>query len=77
MKMDSVKDTIRQYQADAAAGMTHPLTCGNDSSHKPLVPVIVKGQVELKCEDCDYHQSNIPPFVWGWKEIRDKACSRF
>ncbi len=37
-------------------GKMHPLTCGNKSSHKLLVPEIKNDEVVLKCEECEYIQ---------------------
>jgi hypothetical protein len=54
---------IRDYQARAAAGEFHPLTCGKDSSHKPLEPASVHGELGLACEDCDYTQVGVPGAV--------------
>lgn len=52
----------------------HPLTCGNDSSHLELIPVIETtgpnspvlsrartDRVVLLCVECDYRQEHIPP----------------
>lgn len=38
----------------------HPLTCGNDSNHRPLYPVW-EDRIVLRCPDCDYVQTFIPP----------------
>lgn len=34
----------------------HPYTCGNDSNHGNLYPVLDDGKVVLLCPDCDYRQ---------------------
>lgn len=39
----------------------HPLTCGKDSSHQNLIAIEINNKVVLKCPDCDYIQTNIPP----------------
>ena len=39
----------------------HPLTCGKDSNHTPLLPMELEGRVVLACKDCDYIQKHIPP----------------
>lgn len=44
---------IVKYQSN---GMVHPLTCGVDSTHFNLVPVIEDDRVILKCVNCDYKQ---------------------
>lgn len=37
--------------------MFHPLTCGNDSKHALLTPMLnVDGEIVLVCDDCSYHQ---------------------
>lgn len=38
----------------------HPLTCGNNSNHSPLYPLIEGDAVVLVCADCDYRQDNWP-----------------
>jgi len=38
----------------------HPLTCGNDSRHRPLLAKEENGKAILVCEDCDYVQRYIP-----------------
>lgn len=43
-----------------AAEWVHPLTCGNDSHHRKLVPLLVGGDVGLMCADCDYVQRRVP-----------------
>ena len=59
---DKVK-AIKFWQENDAV---HSLTCKN-STHKPLVGLIVEGCVILKCIDCDYEQHWIPPIVlWNW-----------
>jgi hypothetical protein len=40
-----------------------PLTCARNGRHRPLVPVISGGIVELWCLDCDYIQDHIPDIV--------------
>jgi hypothetical protein len=42
------------------AKVAHPLTCGNDSRHQNLFPVIHGRRVILRCVDCDYAQEHIP-----------------
>ena len=41
----------------------HSLTCGNNSSHAPLVAFEMADKVRLKCIDCDYIQDYIPLIV--------------
>lgn len=41
----------------------HPLTCGNDSRHTPLLTKQVDGKTILYCKDCDYIQNYIPSEV--------------
>jgi len=37
--------------------MFHPLTCGTDSKHALLTPMVnVDGDIVLVCDDCSYHQ---------------------
>jgi hypothetical protein len=51
---------IKEWQADASI---HPMTCGNDSTHRVLEPIEDHGKVILKCPDCDYVQYWIPEVV--------------
>lgn len=53
---------LRGIQAWQTAGHVHELTCGNDSKHQPLVPILLDGEILLYCVDCDYQQeeSSIP-----------------
>lgn len=54
------KNIFEAIRANQNNQMLHPLTCGNDSRHTPLVPVEKKGKVILRCVDCDYEQTFIP-----------------
>ena len=42
--------------------IVHPLTCGHDSRHPPLVPEWngKEERLELRCLDCDYRQLTWP-----------------
>ena len=56
-----IVDAVNAWQS---AGFVHPLTCGNDSRHRPLVPQEDgDSDVVLVCLDCDYRQTNIPAVV--------------
>lgn len=59
-KEDSLDATIDRIIAHQNDSSLHPLTCGNDSTHTPLVPVLEGHKVVLICPDCDYRQTNIP-----------------
>jgi hypothetical protein len=58
----TVAGKVREWQSNP---MVHPLTCGNDSGHRKLVPVEAGGGVFLVCLDCDYPQDWIPEIVTG------------
>jgi len=62
MRMDLIYDTVAAWQSDQTALR---LTCQRNSHHRPLVPVISGGIVELWCLDCDYIQDHIPDIVTG------------
>jgi hypothetical protein len=49
----------------------HPLTCGNDSGHQPLVAIAEEWDVNLKCLDCDYKQTWIPPSIYVYEGAKD------
>ena len=58
---------ISAYQADPAV---HPLTCGRDSTHRPMSPYLewmITGHYELtlRCFDCDFVQAHIPDIDFG------------
>ena len=42
----------------------HPLTCGNNASHKLLYPVETDDDIILLCYDCDYQQNFIPETIF-------------
>lgn len=59
---DQKIDAIEYWQDDP---MKHPLTCGHDSSHQPLVGFETEeGEVRLRCVDCEYEQDFIPEIVY-------------
>jgi hypothetical protein len=41
----------------------HPLTCGHNTAHRPLVAREEGGTVVLACQDCAYTQTHIPDLV--------------
>jgi len=55
-----IEDKITRIIANQNNPMYHPLTCGNDSRHTPLVPVREGDNIVLICPDCDYRQEYIP-----------------
>lgn len=55
------------------AGFVHPLTCGNSSLHRDLVPEERECKVILVCLDCDYVQDWIPNHVLGNYIERNKS----
>ena len=62
--MLSNQEIIARVRAWQKAKHVHPLTCGNNSIHRPLVAVEkASGQVVLECSDCRYTQTNIPEIV--------------
>jgi len=54
------EDILKAVCTWQTCGFVHPLTCGNDSNHQVLYPVIRNNKVILKCADCTYTQSWIP-----------------
>ena len=65
--MGEAQLTARQVAARVAAWQAAEfvpvLTCGDERSHRPLVPQIEGGEVVLHCLDCDYRQTTIPETV--------------
>jgi len=57
--LEFIKQQLEKWQA---AGWVHPLTCGNDSNHGHLLPIIEDDKIILVCPDCDYRQVNIPAY---------------
>lgn len=55
-------NAIKLWQNDISI---HPLTCGSDSNHAPMVGYIDSGlnDVFIKCSDCGYTQV-VPPVVY-------------
>ena len=41
----------------------HPLTCGTDSTHPPLLPRWNGTRVVLRCASCAYEQASVPDLV--------------
>lgn len=58
---------IAEHQARAQSvnpfACVHPLTCGKDSRHAPLVPYVDGERLGLRCIDCDYIQEHVPEAV--------------
>lgn len=66
--MDAKKifDAVNFWQQDPSI---HPLTCGNNSNHEPLIPSIKNDKCILICKDCDYTQDCIPKIVLQFFEL--------
>lgn len=60
MKVRTPEEIVRDVAAHQEAGIFHPLTCGNDSTHGLLQAEIRDGVAVLTCPDCDYVQERIP-----------------
>jgi len=57
----TILEAVKRWQS---SDHVHPLTCGIESNHRPLVAIEAEEhQVVLRCLDCDYRQSNIPDIV--------------
>jgi hypothetical protein len=56
-KLLTLFDNICRHQVSKGV---HPMTCGNDSNHPPLFPVLEGGELVLRCAHCDYKQTFIP-----------------
>jgi hypothetical protein len=57
----AILEAVKRWQASTHV---HPLTCGVQSTHRPLVAIEAEEQqVVLCCLDCDYRQSHIPDVV--------------
>jgi len=54
-------EKIKKWQNSFAV---YPLTCGNDSKHKNLVPEERNNKIILICKDCDYTQEKIPEIIF-------------
>ncbi len=59
-KVKSNEEIIKAIESWQANDWVHPLTCGNNSLHENLIPVVQDGTIVLKCTDCDYVQTYIP-----------------
>jgi hypothetical protein len=62
---------VKKWQTDTSF---HPFTCGKNSNHQLLNPIIKNKEAILKCDDCNYEQ-DIP---WHFYEIRNRIilCQR-
>jgi len=69
MRKEFVYHTIAAWQSDQSALQ---LTCPHSSRHRPLVPVIGDGIVELWCLDCDYIRDHVPRTVTGKHRVNVK-----
>lgn len=62
-------EIVARIAAWQVSEFVHPLTCGNDSSHALLVPMPEGPDVVvLRCLDCGYRQTHIPPMVLGGQD---------
>lgn len=50
----------------------HPLTCGNASAHRLLVPAVVGDRIVLRCLDCAYQQDHVPDCCFRAREPREE-----
>ena len=57
---DFIVKRITEWQNNP---LLHPLTCGINSRHQLLQPVVHDEKVLLECPDCDYLQTHIPDVV--------------
>lgn len=55
--MGNLLDRLQKILEHQLNQNMHPLTCGNDSNHNVLIPLIVDGQIHLQCRDCDWAQT--------------------
>lgn len=69
-------DLINYYQA---AGIGHPLTCGNQSKHALLQPIEKAGSLYLVCPTCGYTQTHIPtlPSIENMKNMKATMAEMF
>ena len=57
----AILEAVKRWQS---SDHVHPLTCGIESKHRPLVAIEAEEQqVVLRCLDCDYRQTHIPEIV--------------
>jgi len=75
MDAKKIAEAVTFWQNDPCI---HPLTCGNNSNHQLLIPVIRDNKCILVCDDCGYTQECIPGIVLKFFElepdkIKDKS----
>jgi hypothetical protein len=70
-QLEQLVHDIRSYQT---CEYVHPLTCGTDSNHQPLVPFIYEAEVKLLCVDCG--DVTYPPKV-NFRELRNNVSTAF
>ncbi|MDE1970215.1 MAG: hypothetical protein KGI50_01400 [Patescibacteria group bacterium] len=51
--LDDDLNALEDYQKEP---YVHPLTCGHDSTHPLLEPIIMNNVLYLWCPECDYRQ---------------------
>ena len=72
MDNQRISSAVLAWQAD---NRVHPLMCGTNSTHRPLVPLDEAGIVVLLCLECGYRQAEIPPIVLQAATERTKAAA--
>lgn len=53
---EQIQNVTRRVLFYQHLGTIHPLTCGNNSNHKLLVPRVRDMKVKMICKDCDHVQ---------------------
>lgn len=61
------REQQRSINAFQVSGVSHPLTCGGDPRHTPLVAE----RDGMFCIDCDYTQDWVHAWMgdWSWRPI--------
>lgn len=67
MNKKQISEVVKAVIKHQTNPLVHPLTCGNDSTHEILQPIVSDGEVHLWCVECDYVQKHIPSFLTAQK----------
>jgi len=57
MSTDDLLSKLQRILEHQLHSNRHPLTCGNDSKHNVLIPLVVDGKINLRCRDCNWVQT--------------------
>ena len=67
----TTSEKLKAIKEHQKCKFVHPLTCGADSSHMPLLPRVIKhNKIVLVCPTCGYMQQEYRFDFIGWSQFR-------